>query len=201
MHCSIAAMVGVLSAWSLASAATVTSFTGQADYEAAAGGSTFSLDFNGLSGMQNGNFPNLIDFNTPAANIPGNVNFSSGALTDAGSILAFNNVGSIQGVFSVEVSAFAFDILDGDFGQHTLDILDANNNTIETISTPMNGFIGVISDTPIASFVISGASPVPLAPDKISIDNFQAKAVPVPSAALLFLCGAAVFRRWRHRAG
>ncbi|MEO1040988.1 MAG: hypothetical protein AAFX52_01735 [Pseudomonadota bacterium] len=199
MKLAVAIALAIVSSWSFALAATVTTFTAQADYEAASGGSSFSLDFDGLSGFQDGDFPGLVDFDTPAASNPDNVNFTGGALTDAGSIISFNNVGSIRGVFAVEVSAFAFDILDVDLGAPTLTILDANNNVLDTFSTPINGFVGVVSDMAIASFTISGASPNALAPDRIFLDNFQAQAVPVPSAAILFLGGAAMFRHWRHR--
>ncbi|MEM9285174.1 MAG: hypothetical protein AAGA39_04760 [Pseudomonadota bacterium] len=197
----MAAALAMLCLWSSANASTVTSFTSEADYIDAAGGTSFSLNFDGLSGMQDGNFAGLIDFNSPAAATFDNVNFVSGQLTDAGSEISFNNVGPIQGVFANEVSAFAFEIFDGAAGAHTLSVFDSSFNVLATISTPVNGFVGVVSDMPIGAFVLSGASFGPLAPDRVFIDNFEAQVVvPIPPAIALFAGGLALIQVARQRA-
>lgn len=132
-------------------------FDTAAAYDAATGPELWLLDFNGSPGasVPGNSFGADVTFSSPESATPAMVVWSSDALTDAGSTTAPNNVGPIGGVFTSTVNAFAFEYLSGGLGSVTL--YDAGGNEIAELTPLSNsGFFGVVSDTPIKSFVIVG---------------------------------------------
>ena len=82
--------------------ADVVVFENQADYDAATGPQVFLINFSGSTGLlvSGDSFSPAVNFGSPEASDPSQVLWSSDAITDAGSDIALNNVGPVDGVFT-----------------------------------------------------------------------------------------------------
>jgi hypothetical protein len=175
---TVAALV-VLSAHHPNAAVATQTFDTAAAYTAAAGPELWLIDFNISPGaaVPGNSFGPDVTFSSPESATPAMVIWSSDALTDTGSTTAPNNVGPIGGVFTSTVNAFAFEYLSGGLGSVTL--YDAGGSEIAALTPLSNsGFFGVVSDTPIKSFVIVGREFTEAelpggGTDRIFIDNFR----------------------------
>ncbi len=85
-----------------------TAYGNATDYDAAAGASDFCLDFNGSIGalVVGTTFSTDVTFGSPEATDATQVNWSSDALSDAGSTTAANGVGTVDGTFTGTAMAF-----------------------------------------------------------------------------------------------
>jgi hypothetical protein len=169
----------MLSAHRPSAAMATQTFDTVAGYVAATGPELWLIDFNGSPGasVAGNSFGPEVTFSSPESATPAMVLWSSDALTDTGSTTAPNGVGPIGGVFTSAVNAFAFEYLSGGLGSVTL--YDAGGTEIAELTPLSNsGFFGVVSDTPIKSFVIVGRefteAEVPGGGiDRVFIDDFR----------------------------
>ena len=177
----------VLVAMTTSAQAVVLSFTDESAYNAAVGSQLFFIDFNGLpGGVSAGNFVGQVDFGSPEAEDPTQVLYGSDALTDAGSTIATNYVGPVDGLFATPVSAFGLVFLSSGNPQ-TLELYDAGTSLVGTAVSNPGGFFGVVSSIPVASFIIRNGEFSPGNRDRFFVDDFRANtAVPEPGSLLLF---------------
>ncbi len=155
------------------------------------GSQIFAIDFNGLPiGQGNGLFPGQVDFGSPEALNPDNVLFNSGAMSDAGSTSASNNVGPVDGSFLTAETVYAFSLVFASSGQpQTISLFDLGGTPLDSVTTPSGGFFGLISDAGIGSFLIDNGPLGSNSPDRFFVDDFKAYAVseiPLPAGVWLF---------------
>ena len=184
--------------------AATTTYTDETAFLAASGSELFHIDFNGITpGSASGVFPGQVDFGSPEAIDPDLVNFNSGAMSDAGSTIASNNVGPVDGVFLTGDSVFGFSMLFSSSGSpQTVSIFELGGGLIDSVLTPASGFFGLVSDTRVGSFVIDNGPFASGNPDRFFIDDFKAYSaspVPVPAAVWLFGTALAGLLGWRRQ--
>jgi hypothetical protein len=97
--------------------------------------------------------------------------------------------------FQSSVGSFGFDLADSFGGGRMARITTSTGDFHDFVAQPgTNGFIGLVSTAPITSVTFSTTSNVrPL------IDNFEANAVPEPSAGALLVLGVGVLAAMRRR--
>lgn len=182
--------------------AAVTVYSNQAAYDAATAAQFFFIDFNGSTGsLVSGNsFSPDVTFGSPEATDPTQVLWSSDAITDAGSTTAPNFVGPIDGRFTSPVRAFAL-LFSSAAEAEQVSLFDELDVLIDAVLAPNpSGFFGVVSDTPIKSFLLDNGLFPSGDPDRFFVDDFRANEVPEPlSAAMLGSLGlAGLFARCRR---
>ncbi|MHC4703514.1 MAG: hypothetical protein ACYTFQ_23350 [Planctomycetota bacterium] len=184
---SIAALAFVMSSQV---SADVVVFANQADYDAATGPQVFLINFNGSTGLlvSGDSFSPAVTFGSPEASDPSQVLWSSDAITDAGSDIALNNVGPVDGVFTDPVYAFAL-VFSSASEAETVSLYDEDDALIAAVVAPnASGFFGVLSDTPIKSFLIdNGDFPDTGNPDRFFIDDFRVNESPIQVEKVLTL--------------
>jgi hypothetical protein len=173
--------------------AAVVSFTSESSYNASVGSQLFLIDFNGLSGLSNGNFTGQVDFGSPDSSTPDNVAFSStlpsnGSMTDAGGSPDPLGVGPIGGVFASPVNAFGL-VFSSSGNAQTVELYDGSASLIGSLVTPIAGFFGVVSDTPIKSFIIRNGEFANGNNDRFFVDDFRANVAPIPEPSTYALLG------------
>lgn len=167
-----------------AAAQDVTVYSGQAEYDAAAGTSDFCIDFDGSSGttVSGDSFSAAVAFGSPEASDPSQVLWSSDAITDAGSTSANNGVGPMSGTFTADAQAFRL-VFSSASEAPSVELYDASDSLIATVTAPSgSGFFGVVSATAVKRFVIrqgivSGGGFFPDLRDRFFVDDFCATAV------------------------
>jgi hypothetical protein len=190
----------LLLAASPALAQDATHFGTEADYEAAAGPSDGCLDFNGSPGLHvfGGTFSGDVTFGSPEALDPTAVNWSSDAISDAGSTSSVNDVGPLAGTFTGTAMAFKFVFLSNSIPA-TVELYAEDTSLIASIPSPTaTGFFGVVSTVPVKHFLILPGEFDPLlgTRDRFFIDDFCFTAFgeepppppPPPSGELMTLC-------------
>jgi hypothetical protein len=116
----------------------ITIYDNETDYALAAG-ATFGTD---------------VTFGSPEASDPTLVNWSSDAISDAGSTLSPNGVGPVDGTFAGSATAFKFTFLSNG-NAATVELYDVDGNFLGGLPAPnAPGFFGVVSSFPIHRFVI-----------------------------------------------
>ena len=156
----------------------VTVFGTEADYNAATGPQIFLIDFNpsptGGTLALGSSFSAAVTFGSPEASNPAQVWWNSDAITDAGSTTALNGVGPVDGVFTDPVYAFAL-VFSSAGEAETVSLYDVGDVLLDAVTAPNpSGFFGVVSDTPIKSFVINNGEFSPGNRDRFFIDDFRA---------------------------
>ncbi len=134
-----------------------TAYGNAADYDAAAGTGDYCLDFTGSTGtfVAGSSFSADVAFGSPEAADPTLVNWSSEAISDAGSVTAPNGVGTMDGTFAGTVAAFKFTFL-SNATPATVDLYAEDATLIASLAAPnAPGFFGVVSMTPVKRFVIT----------------------------------------------
>ncbi len=170
--------------------AAVIAFSNQVDYDAAVGNELFFLDFDGSAGtLVDGNsFSPDVTFGSPEATDPTQVVWSSDAITDAGSTSASNWVGPIDGMFATPVAAFAL-VFSSAGENEEISLFAEDTSLIGTVTTlNPNGFFGVLSNTPIKSFLLDNGTFPSGNADRFFVNDFRANA-PEPNTALLLGIG------------
>jgi hypothetical protein len=160
-------------------AADVTVYSDEAAYDAAAGPSDFCLTFNGSPGafVSGASFSADVIFGSPEASDPTLVNWSSDALSDAGSTTAPNGVGPLSGVFTGTAMAFKLNFLSA-ANAPSVDLYDAAGVLIAPVVAPSgSGFFGVVSDTAVKRFIIRPGTFEDGTRDRFFIDDFCATAI------------------------
>lgn len=134
----------------------ITVYDNEADYAAAVGADETCLDFNGSSGalVAGSSFSADVTFGSPEASDPTLVNWSSDAISDAGSTLSPNGVGPVDGTFTGTAAAFKFTFLSNGTPA-TVELYDEGAVLLGSFTAPnAPGFFGVVSTTPVKRFVI-----------------------------------------------
>ncbi len=156
----------------------ITVFSDEVAYAAAVGAQLFFIDFNGLPvGLAEGNFAGQVDFGSPESLNPSQVLFNSDAFTDTGSTTALNGVGPIDGTFATPVQAFGL-LFSSSGNPQTIELYTSGESLIDTVTSNPGGFFGVLSATPIGSFIIRNGEFSPGNRDRYFIDDFRANQVP-----------------------
>lgn len=174
---------------SISTQAAVTVFGTEADYDAATGPQIFLIDFDGSTGstlVDGDSFSSDVTFGSPEASDPNKVRWSSDAITDAGSTIAGNNVGPMDGVFTEPVYAFALEFLSAGYAE-SVSVYDVNGVLLGTVTAPnASGFFGLLSTTPIKKFLIDNGD-APAGPDRFFVDDFRANESPIQAEKELTL--------------
>jgi hypothetical protein len=177
----------------------VTVYGTEAEYDAAAGAADFCLDFNGSTGafVDGGSFSADVVFGSPEAAIPPEVNWSSDAISDAGSMLSPNGVGNMDVTFTGTAMAFKFTFLSNGVAA-TVDLYAADATLIASVTAPnAPGFFGVITTVPVKRALVTPGffDPALGTRDRFFIDDFCATAVvsnepppPPPATDLDAMC-------------
>jgi hypothetical protein len=171
--------ISALSLALLAGAATAQDaevFGDASSFEAACAHVLFSIDFDGSPGtvVDGDSFHPGVTFSSPEAPDPSQVVWSSDAITDAGSTTAANFVGPMAGEFASPVRGFSLTFLSAS-EQQTVELYDEDGDLIDSVVAPnASGFFGVLSHTPIKSFVIVNGLFDNGNPDRFFIDDFAA---------------------------
>jgi hypothetical protein len=153
---SALALAGLCLSAAAARAQDVTVFGSESDYAAAVGDQVFCLDFDGSTGalVDGSSFSSDVTFSSPEATDPTQVNWSSDAISDAGSTTAPNGVGPVGGAFATAAAAFKLTFSSAGTAE-TVELYDASDNLVASVTAPnASGFFGVVSSTPIQRFVI-----------------------------------------------
>lgn len=169
--------------------AAVVVFGNQPDYDAAVGPQIFLINFDGSTGtlVSGSSFSAAVTFGSPEASDPSQVLWNSDAITDAGSTTAGNAVGPMNGVFTDPVYAFALEFSSATENE-TVYLYDEGAALIGTVTAPnASGFFGVLSDTPIQSFLIDNGNFPGGDPDRFFIDDFRANEPPIQAEKELTL--------------
>ncbi len=170
------------------SADAVTVFGNATDYGNAVAGQLYAIDFNGSPNtlVDGTTISANVTFGSPEAADTSLVNWSSDALSDAGSTSAPNGVGPLSLEFLVPVFAFALDFSSASENE-TVELYDGSGGLIDAVLAPnASGFFGVRSATAISSVIIvNGIFPASGNPDRFFIDNLQVNAIPLPGAIWL----------------
>jgi len=171
--------------------AAVTLYTSEATYLAAVEATTTYVDFAGTPAttVSGASFTSAVTFGscpTGLASCGTQVFHNSNAITDLGGSPAPNGVAAVGGSFAAAVYAFAFHYVSG--GIASMDF-GGGPGTLDTLSAA--GFIGVVSDTPLTSFIANNAVfPGNIGNDRYFIDDFRINApVPEPETYALLLAG------------
>ena len=169
----------------------ITTYNNEAAFLGDAGSQIFAIDFDGLPvGTGNGVFGGQVDFDSPEATNPGSVFCNSGAMTDAGSTVALNGVGPIDGDFLTAETVHAFSLVFSSSGSpQTISIFDLGGSMLDAVVTPPGGFFGLISDDGIGSFAIVNGTFGSGDRDRFFVDDFKAYGVseiPLPAGVWLF---------------
>jgi hypothetical protein len=171
-----------------------------ASYDAAAGASDACLDFNGSTGalVPGSTFSAAVTFGSPEALDPTTVNWSSDAISDAGSTTAVNGIGTLDGTFTGTAMAFKL-VFSSNANAPTVDLYAEDATLIGSFVAPnAPGFFGVVSTVPVKRFVITPGlfDPVLMTRDRFFVDDFcwtAAVAPPAePAADLVALCDGLV---------
>ena len=113
--------------------------------------------------------------------------YGSDAMTDAGSMVAGNFVGPIDGVFLAgPIRAFRLTFSSSGNPQ-VVELYRADATVIGSAISPANGFFGVVANESIHSFVIRNGEFSPGERDRYFIDDFAANAVPEPKLLTLLV--------------
>jgi hypothetical protein len=173
-----------------------TAYGNETDYDAAAGAADACIDFNGSPGaaVPGSTFSTAVTFGSPEASEPGTVNWSSDAISDAGSTTSANGVGPLDGTFTDTVTAFKLTFLSNS-NAATVDLYAEDASLIASLTAPnAPGFFGVVSTIPVKRFVITPGLFDPLlgTRDRFFVDDlcFTAGggAPPPPDGELATLC-------------
>lgn len=187
-----------------AGAATITTYTSQATWLAAVGGSSILEDFNdvtlasGLNSITGANrsFPySSVNAFTGQSVLHGVISNSTGG---TGLTIAFSTPISGLGAF--------WDLY-GPGGQGsniTLNLIDGGTSTFTDffLSTLAGDFLGFTSGTAFTSIVLTNGTRSPGSVETFEIENMQfMAAIPEPATASLFLAlpGLLLFAGWRER--
>jgi len=185
--------------------AAVNLYTSEAAYLAAAGATTTYFDFAGTPGItvSGASFSPAVTFGscpTGLASRGTQVFHNSNAITDLGGSPAPNSVAAVGGTFTVAVNAFAFHYVSGDIAS-----LDFGGGPGRLDTSSAAGFIGIVSDTALTSFIANNAVfPGNIGNDRYFIDDFRINAaVPEPETYAMMLAGLGLVglaaRRKRQR--
>jgi hypothetical protein len=160
---------------SAASAQDVTVYGTEAEYDAVAGTADACLDFDGStqSLVSGASFSGAVTFGSPEAFDPTQVNWSSDAVSDAGTMDLAIGVGSMDGSFATAVQAFKVTFLSNS-NAPTVALYAGDGTLLASVSAPnAPGFLGVVSTTPVARFVITPANfPGSISRDRFFLDDF-----------------------------
>jgi len=200
---SLLFITGIVFWCSTTNAATVSVYNNATDYSAATGSQIFLIDFNGSTNMlvDGSTISAQASFTSPEAGSQNLVNWSSDALSDAGSTLVSTNVGPLSIDFTdPSILAFSLDFLSAG-EQETLELYDSNNILLASVLAPnASGFFGLVSDTAIDSIIIRNGTFASGNRDRFFIDNLSANVVPIPGAIWLFGSGLLVLAGFRKKA-
>jgi hypothetical protein len=186
----------LLVAASPALAQDATAYGNEADYDAAAGAADFTIDFNGSTGalVAGSSFSAAVSFGSPEATDATQVNWSSDAISDAGSTTSVNGVGPMDGTFTGTAMAFKF-TFSSNANAPTVDLYAEDATLIASLTAPnAPGFFGVVSTKAVKRFVITPAAFTDGTGnlDRFFIDDFSATAEvaapPPPTADLSAMC-------------
>ncbi len=165
----------------IAHSATVNVYDTDSAYSAATGSQLFLIDFNGSTNtsVAGSSISTDATFGSPGASNPALVNWSSNALSDAGSVgplsIEFTNTSTFA--FSLEFSSAGY--------AETVELYDFNGTLLSTEIAPnAAGFFGLVSDTAFAKVIIQPGNS-----DRFFIDNLRTNAVPIPGAIWLLGSG------------
>jgi len=186
----VAMLVGLLFLTARPAAAVVTVYDNVTDYNNAVGAELFFIDFDSSPGaiVDGGTISPHVTFGSPEASDPSKVLWNSDALSDAGSTTAPNSVGPLDGVITSPVQAMALEFSSAG-NSPTVSFFDSSDVLIDAIVSPnTSGFFGVVSATPIKSFLITNGTFPNGDPDRFFIDDLRANAVnPVPEPSTFIL--------------
>ncbi len=170
--------------------AAYTLYTSEADYLAAVGPTLAYVDFAGSPAavVAGNSFTPAVTFGscpTGLASCGNQVFHNSDGITDLGGSPAPNGVAALGGLFTAPTLAFAFNFVSGDIASLGFD----DGNTLDT--TAAAAFIGVVSTTPVASFIaINAVFPGGIGNDRYFFDDFRINAsIPEPASLALVACG------------
>jgi hypothetical protein len=186
--------------------AAITIYTDRNAWRIAAGGSqVFFVDFNtyttdvaASAPLNVGPFtlmPNGDTWDVPLIDTPQGGFWNASFDGTAGVTMRATTGRSLSVDFQSSVGSFGFDLADSFGGGRMARITTSTGDFHDFVAQPgTNGFIGLVSTAPITSVTFSTTSNVrPL------IDNFEANAVPEPSAGALLVLGAGVLAVIRRR--
>jgi hypothetical protein len=177
---SVLAVAALALAAAPALAQDPTVYGNQTEYDAAAGASDFCLDFDGSpnSLVSGASFSADVTFGSPEAEDPTQVNWSSDAISDAGSTTDPVSVGPLDGTFTGTAMAFRF-VLSSAASAPTVELYAEDSSLIATVNAPSAaGFFGVISSVPVKRFVVvNGFFEGTTNRDRFFIDDFCVTAV------------------------
>ena len=136
---------------------SATIFFDEDDYNAAVGSELFFINFDGStpSLVSGDGFSSNVTFSSPRHTNPAQIFWNIDAITDAGITMDTISVGPIAGDFTTSVYAFGFDFFSGRIS--SVDLFDSDSILIGSVSAQDQrapGFIGVVSDTRIDSFLL-----------------------------------------------
>lgn len=179
----------------------VTLYTSESAYLAAVGATTTYVDFAGSPALTVGgnSFTPAVTFGSCAfglASCGTQVLHNSDGITDLGGSAAPNGVAALGGVFTSPVTAFAFRFVSGGVAS-----LDFGGGAASLDTSAASGFIGVVSDIALHSFIANNAVfPGNVGNDRYFIDDLRINAaVPEPQSALLVLGGLLMVAGLRAR--
>ena len=190
--------------------AAVNLYTSEAAYLAAAGATTTYFDFAGTPGItvSGASFSPAVTFGscpTGLASCGTQVFHNDNAITDLGGSPAPNSVAAVGGTFTVAVNAFAFHYASGDIASLDFGGGPGRLDTSSAAGFIGRGFIGIVSDTALTSFIANNAVfPANIGNDRYFIDDFRINAaVPEPETYAMMLAGLGLVglaaRRKRQR--
>ena len=145
---------------------------------------------------RNGFLPGTVFGSCPSglASCGNQVLHNSNGITDLGGSPAPNGVAAVGASFAAPVQAFGFHYVSGAIASVDLGAL----GTLDTSSA--SGFIGVVADTGIGSFMaVNAVFPNGVGNDRYFLDDFRINAVPEPGVWAMAIAGLVLLSMLRRR--
>ncbi len=197
----VSAIVLATSFATSATAASITGYSSEANYNSAVDADTVFLDFGGLFGIIDGDFTG-VDFYTARVGADSSNVLANAYIGDAGDPGSVNNVGRIGGVLDTPSFALGMTIISSG-GPGQINLYDSANAFVGGVGYLGNGFVGVVTDMAFNRFEITPTLFDPGQYDRIFVDNFRVSTpmtpVPLPATGLLLATavGGLALRRRR----